>query len=262
MRKGIIAAAVVAAFGAGGIAAADGLPTKYAAPVPAYVPVNSWSGFYFGANLGYGWNSGSGDIATFFDGDGTPTGFSGRGFESEGAFAGGQIGYNWQRNRFVFGIETDLQGAGIKSDARSLVDNGDFILNRHLHQSIDWFGTIRGRVGYGWDSTLVYFTGGFAYASVNSSVTDPIVGLPFAQFSRNEVETGFVIGGGLEYKINPSWSIKGEYQYIDLGSERLTGSALFGVIPIHSNEIDNSLHTVRIGVNYHIDNCCEYEPLK
>lgn len=220
---------------------------------PAYIPVNTWTGFYVGVNGGYGWNNDSDNITSFI---GNYKVFTSKGFDSQGAFGGGQLGYNWQRGQLVLGVETDLQGSGIEDDTRVSPVPG---FTRHLHQSLDWFGTVRGRVGYAFDRALVYATGGFAYGRVDSSVNTSFLGTPIAQFGKNDVETGFVVGGGLEYKIAPSWSIKGEYQFIDLGSQKLTGS-IADVIPLHSNDVDNNFHTVRVGVNYHINQ--GYEPLK
>ena len=88
---------------------------------------------------------------------------------------------------------------------------------------------------------LFYGTGGFAYGDVRqSAVYDGV------SFGASGTQTGWVAGGGIEYKVSPAWSLKGEYQYIDLGSEKLTDAAN----SLSTNGPDTSLQTVRLGLNY------------
>ena len=136
----------------------------------AYVSVN-WSGLYIGANAGYGWS----DHTDYLD----PT----------GAFGGGQIGYNIQRGNIVFGVEADIQAAGI-------TDSGYGNSSRRSTGS----AAFAAAPGYAFDRALVYTTGGFAYGQVTNS-------------GASETQTGWTLGTGLEYKITPVWSAKIEYQY-------------------------------------------------
>ena len=124
-------------------------------------------------------------------------------WNNHGGFFGGQIGYNVQRGNLVFGVETDLQ---------TPTDSGD---------NGFYFGTVRGRIGYAIDRALVYGTGGFAYAG--------------ADCSGCSVD-GWALGGGVEYKLAPSWSVKGEYQRIELSDSNVTSTA----------------DTFRIGVNFFV----------
>jgi outer membrane immunogenic protein len=207
------------------------------------IPFGAWAGFYAGINGGYAWNQ----INEHGQVGGDPG-------ELNGGFGGGQIGYNWQRNHVVFGIEADIQGAGISHGFVSTVGVPGAVDTR---QDIDYFGTVRGRLGYSFGPTLVYATAGFAYGGVKDQATVSSGG-NFLNISRDETETGFVAGGGLEYKFNPAWSIKTEYQYVDLGSEKLAGSA--GGLSYSSPDIDGKVHTVRVGLNYHLNS--GYVPLK
>jgi outer membrane immunogenic protein len=149
---------------------------------------------------------------------------------------------------------------------------------------VDYFGTVRGRLGYAFGGTLLYATGGFAYGGVRSSAsfidntTSPLAPLN-ARTSNTSTATGWVAGAGIEYKISPSWSLKGEYQYIDLGSgSDAAVPAVYGLgsSPItpcapgssYSSICSNlrgrynevAFNTVRIGVNYNFNT--PYEPLK
>jgi outer membrane immunogenic protein len=188
-------------------------------PAPAYVAVTTWNGFYGGLNVGSGWTA---DDNTS---DISPSGF----------FGGGQIGYNWQGAlglgpQWVLGVEADLQGAGISDSVT--YRGGDTYEN-----SLNWFGTVRGRVGYAIDRTLFYVTGGLAYGEVETKG---------AGFDLTSTQTGYVVGGGVEYQFNPAWSVKGEYQYISLDANDSVG-------PLSGGLNDRSeVHTLRLGVNYHL----------
>jgi outer membrane immunogenic protein len=220
-----------------------------------YVP--TWAGFYVGVNGGYGWGASSkvDDLQTT---GGVVTAETTTSFTPSGGFGGGQIGYNWQRDRLVFGIEADIQGADISGHATTSLGAG---LSASGSSDLDWFGTVRGRLGYAWGPTLIYATGGFAYGGIHDHVSKVDGGGP-GSLSRNEVATGYVVGGGLEYAISPRWSLKGEYQFIDLGK----GSPMSVDVAVpptkYFGELDpnHSYSTVRLGVNYHI--LPAYEPLK
>ncbi len=232
-----------------------GLTTSYAAdlyrapPAPppvSYVPpvvaTNTWTGFYAGINGGYGWDSG-GDTVTYFDG----LGQWGRA-QPQGGFGGGQLGYNFQSGPLVFGVETDFQGAGISGSVTG-VTAADIPFS--AQQNIDWVGTVRGRLGLAFGNTLVYGTGGFAYGNVDQRAV-----WGDAVFTRNTTQTGYVAGGGIEYKFTPAWSLKAEYQYIDLGSQKLTDS-----VGNTTSPLDTNFQTARVGLNYRFGGG-GYEPLK
>ncbi len=218
---------------------------------PVYV-ANTWTGFYIGGNGGYAFNAND-DQYRYSN---APQGTFG-GLNSEGGFGGGQIGYNFGSSlfgpQFVFGIEADFQGSDIS-------DNGTSSAGRAFRSNIDWFGTVRGRLGYAFDRTLVYATGGFAYADINKSA---VISLPVnTNFRYDDTATGYTVGGGVETKVSPNWSLKVEYQYINLGENNLkntvTGANLAADRGGPGGE--DAFHTVRAGINYHFNK--EYEPLK
>lgn len=171
-------------------------PSPYVQPVAAF----SWTGFYVGANAGYGWGSSA--------------------FNSPGGFVGGlQAGYNYQfLNNVVIGVETDFDFAGISGGPYSL----------------DYFGTVRGRLGYAFDRVLLYGTVGFAYGQ--GSVEG--FGL-----SSTASQTGWTIGAGAEVGFDRNWSARLEYLYVDLGTS--TFATFVG--PVTTGFDGNIL---RAGVNY------------
>jgi outer membrane immunogenic protein len=243
LTNGLAVAAVVtfATVAGGSVAEADGYgspPVYGRAPVAYERPYmwSNWSGFYVGANTGYGWSPNADQLALFGD---FPTGLS-----PAGGFAGGQIGYNWQFNRLVIGAEADIQGAGISDSVQA------FNFADRFQSGLNWFGTVRGRLGYSFDRTLVYVTGGFAYGGVHNSVD--VGGV--APYRFDGTAAGYVLGAGLEYKLNPAWSIKGEYQYINLGANDPTSptgarySNIFG--GGNATVRDDDYHTFRLGLNY------------
>lgn len=239
----------------------------------------AWTGFYLGINSGYGWGARPGTLntgAVAFESftfsstlsDASPaSGWSA--LTPEGGFGGGQLGYNVQRNRFVGGVEADIQGASLNGSAFSEAAFQSLgaplpAVNAEAwtKSSLDWFGTVRGRLGYSLGSTLLYVTGGFAYGGVRDQLGTK---LTFANAaanissaaSRNATLTGGVAGGGVEVALSPSWSAKAEYQYIDLGSTTLAvdGAAQYSG-SVHAGgaslKIDHAYNTVRLGLNYKI----------
>ena len=149
---------------------------------------------------------------------------------AEGGFGGGQIGYNWQRDRFVFGVEGDFQGADIGGTRiRS-------IWRRRRDRDVNWFSTVRGRLGFASGPLLVYGTGGVAFADIDNRIhfTDGNV-------SRNSgTQTGYAVGGGVEWAFAPNWSAKAEYLYLGFGDDTLPSG----------DRINNDFQTVRVGLNY------------
>ncbi|MFY9642928.1 MAG: outer membrane beta-barrel protein [Rhodomicrobium sp.] len=228
--------------------------------VPVYEM--NWSGFYAGVNGGYG-VSGPAEVWTGTFGG---TAFlQGAGAEPAGGFGGAQIGYNWEgimSPRVVLGVEADIQGAGI-SDSRAVtaafIPVPIFGVPVTNETNVDWFGTVRGRIGYSVGTSLLYVTGGLAYGDVDDQVKAPLLGLG-SILKRDQTEVGYVVGAGVEVKISPAWSVKAEYQYIDFGSQNLAPVGAFAGSELGTKSIDTNINTVRAGLNYHVGSV--YEPLK
>jgi outer membrane immunogenic protein len=211
--------------------------------------VSSWGGWYAGVNGGGGYSP---DQILAYG----PTVFTG--LEPGGGFGGGQVGYNWQLpatfhayggyGSILLGLEADIQGSGIG-------DSGYDANYNHYNSELDYFGTVRGRIGYATDRSLYYVTGGLAYGGVKQSVS-------FVQgpaYSVDTTATGYVFGGGIELKTSRAWSVKFEYQYIDLGTNApVSGSGSYYTAGGKTEE--NTYSTFRIGINYHP--VLGYEPLK
>jgi len=230
-----IAACLILASSA--TALADGMPYRSAPCCATY----SWSGFYLGANVGAAW----GDLTTR-DHDEFGGTFKNR---STDVFGGGQIGFNLQRGNWVFGPEVDLGAMGLSHTA-SEPGTGGIIQSRI---GSGFYGDVTGRLGYSFGPTLLYGKGGFAFTEGSISNTD------VAEFTAKVSGlTGWTAGGGIEYKINPAWSLKAEYLHFDFGSERIVNQS-------DGDRYDNKLSTdtVKVGVNFHFgEGPTRYAPLK
>jgi outer membrane immunogenic protein len=266
MQKTLFAATFAALLGMGGAAtAADVYSSGSMKDAPVYLTPPSWAGFYIGVNGGYAWAN-----KDFLDGQAfcCELGYDEQAnkLAPAGGFGGGQIGYRIQKDRLVFGVEFDIQGSAIQDSASvSLLQQAAAVSAK---SELDWFGTLRGTLGYSLtDNFLVYATGGFAFGGVKDSLSGVDGnGATFAS-TKDETRTGSVLGGGFEYKISPSISIKTEYQHIDLGKSTLTGDAssrseYYGYCDVAGfGKFEHVYDTVRVGLNWHLGGQA-YEPLK
>ncbi|TXN05812.1 porin family protein [Methylobacterium sp. WL103] len=205
-------------------ASAADLPRRAPPPVFTPVPVFTWTGFYFGVNAGYGFDASSSALANpgvliapgasplFPAAGGTSIAFGNQQSTQDGFTGGGQVGYNFQftpGSGVVIGIEADAQyvdfGRNRSQNCVSTFATGlcgglgagstTLVFNPSPLSTLDFFGTVRGRIGYAFDRVLFYGTGGFAYGSGGGND----FGLP--NRSRNEFQTGYAVGGGVEYAL-------------------------------------------------------------
>lgn len=196
MKRTLIAAAVTSLVAGSAFAADLSAPNYTKAPAP--VPYYNWTGFYIGVNAG-------GAFGRIRDNE-----FGGS--DKLNGFAGGaQLGYNWQVNNLVFGIETDFQGSSQK-----ISENGvDPLFGGAFSSSgrLNYFGTVRGRLGLAQDRWLAYITGGYAYQNLKVDFSSP-----FGSASSSSTRGGWTIGGGLEYAFAGPWTAGLEYLYLDSGN--------------------------------------------
>jgi len=195
----------------------------------------SWTGFYAGANIGYAF-SGDEEIGLTTN----LGGFARAGdFELSGFFGGLQAGYNWHLSpSLVFGIEGDIQLSGVddKVGPNATVPAGGIVRGS---SDVQWLGTLRGRLGWAADRTLFYATGGLAFAGVDY-VVNFTNGVNTSVMKNDDTLTGYVVGGGIEHAFSNRWSLKFEYQYINLGKEAVIGPLVPPVAGV------TSLRTLRI----------------
>lgn len=226
-----------------------------------------WSGFYVGAHGGWltGEHDGEGIYHAAPNWSGAPTTvFPGGAIDLDGGLIGAQAGINWQIDSFVFGVEGDVSWTNAEDDRtfQGVGVNSQYAWN--IQTDIDWIGTLRGRIGLlVAPNFLVYGTGGIAWAKTSSDevVLYELGDGPTVIASGSDTQTGWVAGAGAEWRFAPSWSLKGEWQYIDLGDfdtkfsgvANMDGLNLGVTQPNYTQDsFDGSLtiHTFRVGLNY------------
>ena len=215
MRKVLLTGAAAGAL----LAAAFAVPASAAdlravpAPAPTYVapvvPVFTWTGLYVGANAGAAWGDYGYDI--FFPNPALFGSFS-SGRSGASFIGGGQIGYNWQFNQFVFGLEGDIDGKSLKvTNGFATVPGAPFAT---LEGRARVEGSVRARGGLAFDRVLVYATGGWAVTDVR------VTGCGAATcVSDDQALNGFTVGGGAEFALTNAVSLGVEYRYSDFGRE-------------------------------------------
>jgi outer membrane immunogenic protein len=219
-----------------------------------------------------------GSLWLFLDGDFVDV-WKNQGAKSTDSFIyGGQVGINRQRGNLVVGLEADLQGFSDSSSTSTVAFDyyeafpfefyeGTFTVK--TKSELDWLGTIRGRLGWAMGDEgrlLPYVTGGFAVAGVSTSMSTSMIDqndwgwcdacyFGTTRGSKNLVQAGPVIGGGVEYAFRSGWSLAFEYLHVDLswGDDQKTvhfyGDDRRGFDVIQNVGFD-SLDIVRGKVNY------------
>jgi len=192
-------------------------------PVPSTVLSSGtdWSGFYAGGHVGYGW--GDWDYSGTYEPGPTP--FTRRG-EPEGWLAGVQVGHNWQVDNVVFGLQADLDLAGIEVANPS-----------GANDSLDAFGTLSGRVGLALGSMLPYVKLG---AGIGSAT-----GVWQGGEEAHAGAYGWVAGAGLEVAVTDSVSAFVEYDYIGFKTDTFEFTTASGRV-----DVEGSLQTVKAGLNF------------
>jgi len=199
---------------------------------PAYKAVYDWTGFYLGGHFGYGGGSlGPGtnplpELGVFFPHSVT------------GLIGGYQAGYNRQlSNHVVLGVEADASFTS-PLDAPRLVP-------APFNSTIDYVGTLRGRIGYAHGIWMPYLTGGFAWGHTHININDD----PTTIASRvGDYQTGWTAGAGIEFAVSGNWSAKVEYEYVDL-SRRMYDLSDFGLPAVN---VDPRIHLAKFGMNYRL----------
>ena len=214
----------------------------YKAPLEA---LPTWTGVYIGVNAGGGFGLGQSDFSIA----GIPA-FATAKNDIAGGIGGVQIGYNWQTGLTVFGVETDFQGSSVRGSLGTpcLPLICGMPPTATYTQRLPWFGTVRGRVGVASNAWLIYVTGGYAYARLDTEAS-AVAGPASASISLNETRNGWTAGGGIEVALLVAgWSAKLEYLYLDFG--RSSSTLTFAGLPSVTDDARFTMNVVRAGLNY------------
>ena len=241
MKKVLLSTVALIAFAAPA-AAADLAARPYTkAPPPMIAAVYDWSGFYIGANGGWGSSRKCWDFNTAV---GSVQCAAAEGcHDATGGTAGGQIGYRWQAGSWVFGLEAQGNWADFRGSNVSL-----FVRRAVNRSRIDAFGLFTGQVGYAANNVLFYVKGGAA-------VTDNRHEGLFAGTVIDRAEQtrwGATVGAGVEYAFAPNWSFGVEYNHLFMGTENYNfrGVGAFAGINVRNDDIKQDADLVTARVNY------------
>jgi len=220
------------------------------APPPMVAPIYDWTGFYIGANGGWGSSHKCWDDTNFLFvrspaiGEGC--------HNATGGTIGGQIGYRWQASNWVFGLEAQGNWADLNGSNVSV-----FVPRWTNNSKIEAFGLFTGQVGDAWNNVLLYVKGGAAVtddAYRGTVTTAPFQGSVFDDV--RETRWGGVVGTGVEIGFAPNWSVAFEYDHLFMGNRDLTfvSRGVLANIParavFRTDTIRQDVDLVTVRVNY------------
>jgi outer membrane immunogenic protein len=232
---------------------------------------SSWGGFYVGANLGGTTNRTNAQTSTVYSDDGYFNSTSVPAINSTGnqnlnanAFVGGgQVGYNAQVSRIVLGVEADFDSLSTSTSATGTTvypccAPTTFTVTQAI--STSWMATQRGRLGLALTHRLLVFgTGGAAETNLKyaSLFTDTYASANESA-SVSTTKTGWVAGGGVDFKLSHHLSVRPEYLYADFGTVSSAGTVLTTQYEgtyqwpenpfTHTASLTSSIY--RFGINY------------
>ena len=238
MKKVLLVTASLIALGAAAPAVAADLAARPYTKAPAMIAaVYDWSGFYIGANGGWGSSHNSWDsVLPFVVG---PEGSH----DATGGTVGGQIGYRWQSNAFVFGLEAQGNWADFKGSNASTLFGANFV-NR---TKTDAFGLFTGQVGYAANNFLLYVKGGAAVTSNKYTVVNGAGA--FIGSASNDTRWGGTIGVGAEYAFAPNWSVGVEYDHLFMQDKTYSFTNGAGVL-VGNDRVRQDVDLVTARLNY------------
>jgi opacity protein-like surface antigen len=238
------------------------------APMPA---AWTWRGLYVGATVGYGAGKSNTDTAFSDPVSAAELFATTRSRRLDGAIGGAQAGYNWLAGVFLAGIEGDLNYSGQRAKFNAVcpgeicnpglvgvVDDPSVIARFEQGQKLEWFATLRARLGVvATPDAIAYVTGGLAVGEVTTAGTvfgfdgdgNPVNTI----VSSHNTKAGLAVGGGIEGRLAGNWTAKIEYLYLDLGTVTVIPAPALNsttAAGFNSRITDNIL---RVGVNYKFD---------
>jgi opacity protein-like surface antigen len=258
MRKTLFAQAAALAVTLAGPAIAADLPMKSEAPYVA--PRFSWTGCYVGGHIGGG--RGTKDmtdpvqlVQDSINGPGTTTGITTVTTTPTGAVIGGEIGCDYQfSSNVVIGIEGTASGTTMRGSALVGLPAGLPGNVALVQANNDFLASVTGRIGYAFDTVLLYGRGGLAVAGDKYNVSGgDFNGLGPFNFQGLDNRVGYVVGGGVDWAFTRHWSMNVEYDYYGFGNgnilmtEQISNGAFSGVVNVRQ-----TVQVVKVSFNFHI----------
>ena len=179
----------------------------------AFVQPYNWTGFFVGGSVGV--------LNGQLDMDYVAPVFA-AGLTANPRFAGAlggiQAGYDYQTGKWVFGVEGNINATNAKGGRPCQV----FIVVS-CEDKKDWIGTATARAGYAfWNRSIVYARGGVAFTNTTINVVCNGGGvIPIGcPATDSQSRAGWTVGFGSEFALAPNWTVRGETNYYDLGTNR------------------------------------------
>jgi outer membrane immunogenic protein len=248
MRKVLLSTAAMLFVAAPSFAADMPYPDmKAPAPMAPAPVVYDWTGLHFGGHVGYGWSSNKWTRIQNAQGGGNVGQVVGT-HSADGFLGGLQLGYSFQWDQFVLGIEGDVSWTGMDGKSTWLGGPGG-VVYRDGQTDYDWMATLAVRAGVAFDRTLVYLKGGGAWADVDYAHVGGGVNNP-RLLTGSKTRSGWLVGAGIEHAFLDDWSVKLEYNYMDFGSKAIALSATDGGPGPAIFNVKSDAHTLKLGINY------------
>lgn len=254
MKKFLLASAAAIVFASGAQAADLGVARVPVAAAVMAPTAFSWTGFYVGAHIGYGWGNTRFNLDPTITTALTRAGIGSLDHNFNGMLLGGQFGWNYQVNNLVFGLEASLAWANMSGSTANLIPAGAAPADLRLRTRMNWLATMGPRIGFAFDRAMIYAKGGFAAGGFNSGALIS-AGNTNLDLTGSFARGGWFLGAGVEYAFAPNWSAKLEYNYLDFGRGNWIAAQAPAATPIIGGANIGvparlTAHTVTLGVNY------------
>ena len=236
--------------------AAMPMAAGYAADMPLKAPpqiaaaVYSWTGFYLGGEIGGGWARETTTVLSLPAG-GNPVGTVLNPVSLSGVLGGGYVGYNYQINQIVLGIDGYYDAAGLTGTGSDISATGNLLSHS---DKMKWDSAITGRLGFANNNWLFFVKGGWAWAGFSGMTTNTTAGGAFAGTSTSsDTRDGGTVGAGIEYGFAQHWSAKLEYDYVKFrtATYNITSVTAAGVVTTPARGTSSDLNELKAGVAYH-----------
>jgi outer membrane immunogenic protein len=233
---------VAAGLGLGIPGSAQAADMRQPPAAPVYMPPPfTWTGFYIGGNLGGAWAHGTVTDSLF--------GINFNNGSNNGVFiGGGQVGFNYQFSNYVLGVEGDFDWAANNNNTGTGVvvpGVGTFQASANNR----WVATVAARFGVAFDRWLVYGKAGGGWVGSDSfTITNVTTGASISG-SNNNTNSGWLVGGGVEWAFANNWSAKIEYDFLGLSNQTFTSPGI--ILPGDTFSSGNrNIQMAKFGVNY------------
>ena len=214
------------------------------APTAVVATVYDWSGLYAGFNAGGGSSRNCWGLVqnagVVVNAAANREGCNSAG----GAAVGGQIGYRYQMENWVFGVEAQGDWASFSGTNRNLI-----LPTLNDRSRVNGFGLFTGQVGYAFNNVLGYVKGGAAVVGDRYDTTTIATGALVD--SAKTTRWGGTVGAGLEYGFSPNWTVGVEYDHIFMGNKNLNFTNAAGTTAmIHNIKQDADIGLLRVNYKF------------